>query len=273
MKVRLIIVGAYNYTHHNSDNITIDSINNFRKWNNPMQAKHTDIVKIMNDILCDHSDINPSDIDCICIDPLYKFNTSDTDTNIHYITDSFVYGNAKYMQKNCHNIIIEFANILDEYFVTKPCINKENSKTIYNDYKITLISCGCAWNKSLPCTLIRNIIENQIFTPTDYHNKQSLIYASNVSKIYNEELFQPYFQGLYQVLGSLLWRGCKDDNYYYENVLYAFFEEILQTETFEDSVQNDIIRFLLHEVHWNELDRKTRNTANEYVYGMFITIS
>lgn len=271
MQVRLIVIGAFDYTNHNNtrDNITIDFINNFKKWNNPSQAKHSNIVNLICDILCDHPDM--SGVDCICIDPMYKFDTLDEDSNIKYVVDHFVFGETKYLLQNGHNIIIEFANILDEYFVTKP---PSNHRQQYKGYKLTWISCGCAWNHNLPNQLIRTVIENQLYTPTDCYDKQSLIYASTINKIYYEDhLLQPYFQGLYQMLGSFMWRGCKDDNYHYENVVYEFIEEILKTDTFEESVQNDIIKFMLHEAHWNELDRKTRKTINEYVYGTLVTIS
>jgi hypothetical protein len=265
MIVNLIIVGAF----QNNTEITIDFINNLRKWNNPLQAQHSDIVNLINDIYCDHTDV--SNVKCICLDPQYKFNTSDKEyNNIQYIVDYFSFGDTKYFIKNGHNIIIEFANILDEYFVTKV---SQNNRHFYNNYKITWISCGCGWNQNLPSKLIRTVIENQLYTPTDCYAPHSLIYASNINKIYTEEMFQPYLQGLYQMLGSCMWRGTKEDNYHYEHVLKDFLEEILKTDTFEDSIQNDIIKFILCEAHWNELDRKTRKTMNEYIYGVLITIT
>jgi hypothetical protein len=222
----------------------------------------------MNDIYCDHPDM--TSVECICLDPQYSINACDKEYQIQYICDCFYFGDTKHFIKNGHNIIIEFANILDEYFVTK---SSENNRHLYNDYNITLISCGCAWNKNLPSKLIRTVIENQLYTPIDCYAPSSFIYASSVNKIYNEDLFQPYLQGLYQMLGSCMWRGTKEDNYHYEHVLKDFLEEVLKTDTFEDSVQNDIIRFILSEAHWNELDRKTRKTINEYTYGTLITIT
>jgi hypothetical protein len=161
--------------------------------------------------------------------------------------------------------------MLDEYFVTKESYHMENRHT-YNNYKITWISCGCCWDKTLPNKLIETVIENQLYTPTNCRDKSSYIYASNISTIYNEELMQPYLQGIYQMLGSFMWRGCKQDDYFYEKVLYDFMDDILKTETFEESIQNDIIKFVLQEAHWNEVQRKTRHMMNEYVYGTKIKI-
>jgi len=271
MQVRLIIIGAYDYSSQFNKDITIDILNNFKKWNNPSQAEHLDIIDTINNIYSDHPDM--TDVDCVCIDPQYKFNACDKDHNIQYVMDHFTFGDTAHFKESAHNIVIEFANILDEYFVTKESSNSLIVRNAYNNFKMTWISCGCGWNKNLPTQLIQTIIENQLYTPTNCSDKYSYIYSSNITKIYTEELFKPYFQGLYQMLGSFMWRGCKNDNFLYEDILYEFIEETLKTETFEDNVQNELIQFVLCEARWNELNRKTRKTINDYVYGTIITIT
>jgi hypothetical protein len=92
--------------------------------------------------------------------------------------------------------------------------------------------------------LIRTVIENQLYTPTDCYAPSSFIYASSVNKIYNEDLFQPYLQGLYQMLGSCMWRGTKEDNYHYEHVLKDFLEE---GDWWELKSSKRVVYIVLHE--------------------------
>lgn len=267
MKVNIIIVGAFNYCNQD---VNIDMLNNYKKWNNPLQACHNDIENLVSSL----QDIGFKKIRVICIDPLYPFNKTDICTkHIHYINEHFRVGDTDFLSKSGHNIIIEFANLLDEYFPSKDNCQADCMK-LYNDYKVSIVSCGCAWQKRFPMELIMKLITEDVYTPTDVSDKYSYLYAKEFNELYDEPLFQPFCQGLYETLGSLMWRGCRDNNYKYEDVLHNVFTFIDRTKTsFPEDVQDDLSRFIKYEVHWNQLQHSTRRYLNEYIYGKNIIIS
>ena len=83
---------------------------------------------------------------------------------------------------------------------------------------------------------------------------------------------KPFSQGIYQILGALMWRGDSRD-YSSEDVLF----ELLNI------LDEDVIRFLPHydnikkfinkELHWNRLDRETRLSYTKFIYGENIIIT
>lgn len=259
MKVNIIIIGA----KQNSIPLNIDNINNYKKWNNTEQADYYDIIDCMKRLSMHNK------ISVFCLDPLYDFIAEDKEHNIAYINEYFIVGDTKYCTKKGHNIFIEFVNLFDEYYITKDYDEKISQICNYNDYKTTWISCGCCWSNRFPTDLIINIVENHIYTPTDIYEPNSFLTSYNFNTINDNQIYKPYCQGLYQILGSLLWRGSKE-NQEYETVLYVFIPNIIQA--FELPIQEELSRFLQREIRWNALHRKTREAINRTVYGKFITI-
>lgn len=257
MKINIIIVGGFNSECHTD----IDAINNYKKWNNPLQADFFDIEKLISKLQAE----NYKKVKVICLDPMYPFSKSGSDSGIHYINEPFILGEHKHFSKKGHNIVIEFANILDEFFVTKDNSQADCMK-LYNNYKMSWVSCGCGWIGKLPIQLIMTLILESVYTPTDVSDKYSYAYAIKFNEVYQEKEFSPYSQGLYQILGTLMWRGYKDNNYKYEDVLYDLFE-FLDTSGFPHYIQADLQTFLDRQTHWNHLQRPTRLFLNEYVFG------
>jgi hypothetical protein len=259
MKVNIIVIGAKNST---SSNLTIDNINNYKKWNNPYQADYFDMndcIKLLQNF--------QAKVSIFCLDPLYDFVAQND--NIAYINECFHVGDTKYCTKKGHNIFIEFANLLDEYYITKEYDEKIANISSYNAYRTTWISCGCSWNQKFPTELILNIVDNHLYTPTDIYDSNSFLAVYNFNAVNENPLYAPYAQALYQILGSLLWRGSKENDKY-ETVLYAFIPYIIQN--FDTPVQDELSTFLKKKIRWNNLHRTTRELVNRIVYGSFITI-
>lgn len=257
-KINIIIIGAKSSSQ---TPLSIDTINNYKKWNNPDQANHSDLVRCIQAL--------NTRVSVFCIDPLYDFAAEDKENNIVYYNDYFVVGDTRYCTKKGHNIFIEFANLLDEYYVTKEYDENITNISKYNNYRITWISGGCSWSHKFPTDLISNVVTNHLYTPTDIYDANSLLTAYNFNHINGNALYAPYCQGLYQILGSLLWRGSKE-NQDYEVPLYDFIPQIIQV--FEEPIQQDLAKFLQKEIQWNTLHRRTREIVNKTIYGSFITI-
>ncbi len=260
MKINIIVIGARNYAQ---SPLSIDSINNYKKWNNPDQAYHQDIIDCVQLLQSNFQ----AKVSVFCIDPMYDFIAEDS--NIAYINECFVVGDTKYCTKKGHNIFIEFANLLDEYYVTKEYDEKIANISNYNPYRTTWISCGCSWSQKFPTELISNVINNHLYTPTDIYDANSFLAVYNFNAINDNSLYAPFAQALYQIMGSLLWRGSRENDKY-ETVLYIFIPHIIHT--FDTTIQDELSKFLKKEIRWNSLHRRTRELVNLTVYGTYITI-
>jgi hypothetical protein len=142
MNVNIIIIGARNY------NINYDS-NNYESWNNELQADYETL------------NILRQKYNLICLDNEYQ-------TDIEFFKkDNFIFGDTKYLDINSHNIIIEFANLLDENHVVHSHNTQNNEVIKYKNYKISWLSCCCEWNQRFPLKTIELIIQNNYLTPMD----------------------------------------------------------------------------------------------------------
>jgi hypothetical protein len=216
--------------------------------------------------------INDYRVKTVCLDPQYHFDVKDSDYKIRYVQKFYNIGDTSYCTRSGHNIFIEFSNMLDEYYVTKIKEFNNQSENIlkYNDYKISWISCGCGWNQRLPIDLIISLIKNELYTPTNIYDFCSYTYCKNFNDINDDDDFKPFCQGMYQILGSLLWRGFKD-NYEYEEVLYKFVESVFVD--IDCQFTDEFKAFVKKEKHWNDLSRNAREYINRFVYGNYITVS
>lgn len=259
--INIIIIGAKNnidYTYKN---------NNVLTYNNPFQANHLTLVELINH----YKDINIYNYDIYEYYDDYIYNT----TNIFYFSDLYKLGDTTFINKNgSHNIIIEFCNILNENYVSN-CFLQGEKMLKYIDCNLTWITCGCMWSDGFPINLIKYIIDNKYYTPVIYNSPQSFLDAiSNTQKIINEnkqDLMKPYSQGVYQILGTLFWRGNKTNDYQNENVLYELFN-IIDYKFSNDEYQKNFNKFLNKEIHWNSLNYNIRKELTYYIYGNNITI-
>jgi hypothetical protein len=265
-KVNIIIIGAMREGYTGLPN-------NYKTWNNIKQADYFDIIELIQTL----QTMDNYDISVKCIDPMYNQNIKDTDYDIHYINTYYKLGDTSYCSESGHNIFIEFSNMLDEHYVTKVKDNDNQSNEIvkYNDYIISWVSCGCCWNEGFPKDLLLSLIINGIYTPTDIENDESYMRAIKFNESINSSLFIPYLRGLYQILGSLHWRGNKE-NCEYEKVLYKLIKRIMDEENnpkikMSEEIRNDLKKFCNMEIRWNYLSRNTRDYMHKYVYGDLIT--
>lgn len=266
-KVNIVIIGAHGF----HENINIDTLNNYKNWNNVDQASYYDMSLCIDQM---RTQCNIRNINIYCIDPQYYFTVHNKD--IHYINDYFKVGDTAYCRKSGHTIFVEFCNLLDEYYVTKPYDVHAISE--YNNYKISWISCGCSWNQAFPTDLIIKLVQEHIYTPTDITCPHSYMFAYNFNKSKdNDALFQPFCQGLYHILGTFLWRGYKD-NHEYERVLLEFIPKLLDVLDVDvcicnECMQHELRSFISQDMHWNALQRSTREKINNLVFGKLIIIS
>lgn len=249
--INIIIIGAKNNETFN--------VNIIESYNNPKQANQNDIINLCN--IYKNRNIN-----IFCLD-----NYNDIilyNNNISYINDFFKLGDEKYFNKYAHNIVIEFCNMLDEYFINHD-YNKQNDKLLnYIDYKFTWLACGCGWDKGFPINTICTIINDKYYTPIDTKSIDSYINAiisTNKIKENNiEETMKPYSQGIYQSLGTILYRGCEAD-YSSEDVLLELFKIISPSLSNIELIEFE--KFLNKELHWNRLNRNIRVNLTYFIYG------
>jgi hypothetical protein len=233
--------------------------NNSTVANNVLQADHNDLCALK------------STIDIICYDVAYPY-TIDID-GIKYINDHFHFGDTDPLCTDGLNIIIEFCNCLDENFINHSSYGNRQYEHLmqYNGtYKIAIVSCGCGWNQGFPLDCVKEIIKNNIVTPCDAYNVDSLLYIiSTVQMLKNDNILHtmyPYLKGLYQCCGTLMWRGSSVDAYFSENVIRDLIE-ILGTDMVGLADSIELKAFIENKKHWNQLKWSLRNQLNEYIYG------
>lgn len=234
--------------------------------NNPLQADVNHLMEFKKEMMK-----RSYNVDVTCIDPCYE-STGIVDNAIYFVKEFYHLGDTTLLCKNEHNIIIDFCNMLNANHINYGTMNQQYDKMIlYKDYKISWISCGCLWNKSFPSMVLQTIIENKYYTPV-LHTVKSFEYAININlniKEKNiEELMAPYSQAIFDSLGTLLYRGCKSDDFVSENVLRELFMEI--GKYFNNDEIND---FIENKIHWNFISRPVRILATEYIYGKYIDMS
>ena len=149
------------------------------------------------------------------------------------------------------------------------CISNENC--VYDkEYKISWLACGCSWQDGLPIKTIKSVITNKLYTPFDSTNVDSYLTTINYNNSINNSDMIPFFQGIYQALGTLMYRG-NSNNYTTEKPLRELFKligipsEIEEKEKFKN--------FIDEQIHWNLLSRNTRLYMTKFIYGDFILIT
>jgi hypothetical protein len=264
--INIIIIGARNYNSATYDN------NDYTTWNNYYQAPYDKLYQFKKKLEDKNYTVN-----IFCFDGTYPIAINSEIGDISYINNYFNLGNTAYVNKNFHNIFIEFANLLSEYFTTVLNNNNTQYEDImkYKDYKISWVSCGCCWNKGFPDKLLDYIIYNEYFTPVDACSADSFISAIGITQHIADNnithIMSPFSQGIYQILGSLVWRG-DSQNYSPEYVLHDLLtllnDDVIKYLPYYDDVQ----KFINKEIHWNMLNRETRLSYTYYIFGNNIEI-
>lgn len=226
------------------------------KLNNSLQADHRDLVNFKNKY---------NDIIITCYDILYdKCNIVD---DIIYKNAIFEIGDVNVLEKNKLNIVIEFCNLFNEYYLN----HGETGNAIYNkllnykEYNISFLNCGCSWNAGFPIKCIDNIVKYKFFTPCDALDVNNLLITiSTISEINNNNLLpymQSYIIGLYQIMGSMLWR-----NIVTQDVLRNLFN-IIDLDFLNIEEKKEFQSFLNKEKIWNNLKWSIRDKCNNFIYS------
>jgi hypothetical protein len=138
---------------------------------------------------------------------------------------------------------------------------------VYDEkYNMSLIACGCCWNKGFPIDILKTVIEHKLYTPTDPMNISSYLTSISYS-IYNKEYMKPFYKGIHQILGSLMLRGYKD-NYKLEEPLRELFK-IIDTPLNNSQIE-EFNLFINENIHWNQLSRTIRLLMTKYIYNINI---
>jgi hypothetical protein len=239
--MNIVIVGAKDYN------------NNF---NNSLQAAHQDLINLKNKY---------NDIIITCYDILYdKCNIVD---DIIYKKTIFEIGDVNVLEKNKLNIVIEFCNLFNEYYLNHGEIGDllYNQLLNYKEYNLSFLNCGCSWNAGFPIACIDNIIKYKYYTPCDALDVNNLLVTvSTISEINNNNLLpymQSYIMGLYQIMGSLLWR-----NTVTQEVLRKLFT-MIDLDFLNSEEKKDFESFFNKEKIWNNLKWSTRDKCNNFIYS------
>ena len=248
MNINLIIIGAKSSDIEMSDDYT--------EWNNPNQASYFVLKQLLLEI---------KNMKIFCLDGDYPKNiTCVAQNDIQFIKEYYIRSttDTKYFDINSHNIIIEFCNLLDENW----CSSTTDYNVYDEKYNITFVACGCCWDDGFPVDTLKTIIQHKLYTPLDPMNITSYLTSISYSK-YNVEYMKPFYKGIYQILGTLMYRGYSQ-NYKSEDPLRELFKII---DAPLNSSQNDEFKLFLNEsIHWNQLSRIIRLLMTKYIYNIDI---
>ena len=161
MNINLIILGA-----QRTDKPTKIS-EDYKEWNNPNQANYY----VLKQLLSEYENMN-----IFCLDGNYPSHVNNN--KIQYMKKYYNVDETKYFDTYAHNIIIEFCNLLDEYW----CSSKTNYHKYDNKYNLSFISCGCSWNNGFPIETLRTVIQHKLYTPLDPMDYKSYLTSISYTK-------------------------------------------------------------------------------------------
>jgi hypothetical protein len=241
--INLIIIGAQRYDIKISED--------YKEWNNTNQASYYVLKQLMSEF---------KNMKISCLDGNYPSNVDNND--IQYIKEYYDVPETKYFDIDSHNIIIDFCNLLDENW----CSSKTNYHVYDKKYNITFVACGCGWNDGFPIDTLKTIIQHKLYTPFDPMNITSYLTSISYSEYVTGNM-KPFYQGIYQVLGTLMFRGYSK-NYKLEEPLRELFKI---TDAPLNATYNDEFKlFVDGSIHWNQLSREIRLLMTKYIYNIDI---
>jgi hypothetical protein len=241
--INLIVIGA-----KRSD---IEISEDYMEWNNPNQASYFVLLQLLSEF---------KNMKIFCLDGGYPNNITNND--IQFIKEYYDLSNTKYFHINSHNIIIEFCNLLDENW----CSSSTHYYIHDKNYKVSFLACGCCWNDGMPVDTIKTVIKDKLYTPLDPMNIESYLTSIGYS-IYNNKNMMSFYQGIYQILGTLMYRGYSH-NYKLEEPLRKLFKII--DVPLNISQKNEFKLFLDGNIHWNQLARTIKLLMTKYIYNIDI---
>lgn len=232
--------------------------------NNSLQAHHKD--------LCNFKSLYDANIFCYDI----GYCQNEVKDDIYYVADKYNLGDISIFQLDAINIIIEFCNFLDENYLNHGEYGQYQHENMLNyiPYRVALLSCGCGWQYGFPIQCLKNIIEHKLLTYFNAYDVDCFLSTiSNVQYITNADFenisdMQPFLDGMYQVMGTLKWRGCESDNYKSEVILRELFTLIIDNVSINNDDKNDLLSFIENKKHWNNLKWSTRIALSEFVYSI-----
>lgn len=245
LNLNLIIIGARRHD--------IELSEDYKEWNNTNQASYFVLKQLLSEF---------KNMKILCLDGNYPSNVDNDDDDIRYIKEYYNVPETKYFDIDSHNIIIEFCNLLDENW----CCSKTNYHVYDEKYNISYVACGCSWNDGFPIDTLKTIIQHKLYTPFDPMNITSYLTSISYS-VYDRENMKPFYQGIYQVLGTVMFRGYSQ-NYKLEEPLRELFKII--DAPLNSSYNNEFKLFLDGSIHWNQLSREIRLLMTKYIYNIDI---
>lgn len=255
-KVNIIIIGAKEAVNEETDY--------YFDWNNPLQAPFDALSVLKYEI-----EGYGYEVSITCVDCLYPVSRKDQCFMIE--KGNFdIREPHRYLQDGAQNIVIEFTNMLNETWCSG--IGKENMAFMrqYKEYNFALLACGCCWDKGFPSEAIKRIVERGYKTPTDPWDDagflQSKSYVDDFKRDECMEEMQPFLQGIFQVMGSLMCRGM-DGRYEVEEPLREALLKMNEDSRSFGEMAYDINRFIVGDVRWNKIPRNTRVEMTRVIFG------
>lgn len=250
--INIVIVGAANW----SNGVDPRTIESPVEWNNPQQAKFQDLLQLRF-VLQGKGHI----VTMVCLDLSYRDNTDNF--GVIQLKEAFCVDNPVHLRKDCLNVVVEFCNLLNEEW----CMSFQQPRIgQLKDYRVALVACGCAWDKGFPSSVVGTIVDQELVTPMDpflVDNYLSLIGQTDAFRSQGIlEMMNPFIKGCFMVMGTLLIRGYKGNDYATERVVRELVELTMPVDAPE------VQEFLAGNKPWNYMSRATREALCHYVYGM-----
>ena len=146
------------------------------------------------------------------VDRIYEFTSSQASQFSSIKYDDFNINDPKYMDKDAHNIVVDFVNLLDENWVAFDMHEQRMGLyEAYKDYKFALLACGPFIKKGFPNDAVMEIVKKGYETPRQYWSAKGFCDAIALSNRFKNEgienTMKPFMQGVFQMIGTLQYRG------------------------------------------------------------------
>jgi hypothetical protein len=196
------------------------------------------------------------------------YPSSSKDTSFSIIKGSFDIMDPMYLDKDAHNVVVEFCNLMDENW-NGWGQNSDNGLAFYNkykDYKFAYLACGCMWKRGFPSDAVIEIVSKDYQTPRECWSVNAYLdciqMVEEIKEDGMEEALQSFLKGVYEVMGTLKYRGRPGDWSLEEPI-----RDLLQMVVIPVEYAGNIERFISGDIRYNRLSLDTRMYINTLVYG------